>query len=645
MDFKFPDTLEDSTTIPFDEEIRFLIKELPIPVEWAKEHFKLTTSYAHPGDFYPYPWQVEIINSIVKYDTIILCGPTRTFKSLGSEIMAAYCIDNIPMNAMFCYSKKEVVEQVFDERIRPLIQEVPAIRKYWSGTEKDLTKKKIKLMHLYMRVASAEVKSDIATFGAGLIYASEVSKYRIKPGWSPIDALKRRQEDYRIFGKTKAIFESSPLFEGDCLDVEMKRSGILNLRPYMPCPLCGSYQVLVDRQINERPRKDGKKDHDSNRIMEEQAAYYECLYCHKEIPEEARIEMGSLEKIRWAAANEKIDKKGNIHGRKEKTGVSFQWNRLIDHSFTFHECLARFFEAKKKGKEAEQIYWNEDMGEFWKTRTKRISNEYLRSKTISYSQRKHNDIPNDVLILLLGADAQDNGFYFVINGYGRNMNQYLIMADFVECKINETGGGNQEKDPRQVSYERFQNAVYSKPFIRQDGKKLDLMFGLMDRGGHRPKDVDYICEHMPEMHAYIGLARPDFKKSIIYQSDNGEFYLGQSVLLSQEVGRILLSSKYHLPNDIQESYLEQVLNEYMEDTTDRFGNKKSVYVKKEPNHYRSCENYCYAATRLEIFGDGDLKQMLFDESSIAELEREQSNENKEKDPGYDSNYFNSLKRW
>lgn len=635
MKFKFPAVEHKTPIYPIETEMG-RIRDMPDPVTWAEKHFKLSSAYAQPGDFKAYPWQHEIIRAVLDYEVITLCGPVQSFKSLACEIMIAYCIDNLPMNAIFCYSKREVVHDVFEERVKPLITDLKAIKKYWSGNEKDLTRRKMKLAHMYMRVGSSEVKSDIATFGSGLAYGSEVSKWRKKRGWDPVESLKRRQEAYRLLGRHRLILESSPLFEGDILDEEMKRSGVLNLEPHYPCPRCGRYQVLTYTQIKELPGKNGKADHDPNRIRRDNAAQYECRYCRGIIEETDRMAMDT--KVVWAAKGEGIARDGKVVNRRETKAVSFKWSRLVDFTFSFVECLARFFEARRKGIEALQTFINEDMGMFWKEKSKRVSDDYLLKKCAGYYQYKARDIPNDVLVLVLGADAQDDGFYFVVNGYGRGMVKYLVRSGFVECKIDLSVDG---KQPSQVAYERFRAAVYEIPYIRRDEKKLDIYFGLIDRGGHRPKDVDYICARMPKIEAYIGLATINPKNPMIEKSKNGEHYNGQSQLISREVGHLITSDNFKLPDDIQPDYLEQVRNEYFETKISPFGNKKPVYVKIIPNHYRSCENYCHAATLLEEYGGYPLRDWLFDESVVTELDREPSqitDEPAERD-GPDSEYF------
>jgi phage terminase large subunit GpA-like protein len=612
MRFKYPKPDPEQPPLYTIEAELLRVRDLPEPARWAEEHFLLSSAYARPGKFRAYPWQREPINAVRDHETVILCGPTQTGKSLIAEIALAYCIDNLPTNALLIYSKKEVVEDVFVDRIIPMIRDIPVVRRYWDGKEKSLTRQKTRLTHMYMRVASSLVQSEVATWSSGLIYLSEVSKYRKRRGWDPVEAAKRRQEPYRVLGRHRAIYESSPLFSGDCLDQEMRAPGVTIRRPHVPCPHCEKYQRWSHRQVRELPGPDGVADHDPNRIREKLAAVYLCVFCKRRIEEKHRIFMA--ERIIWASDNEKIDRKGKIRGRKPTKAVAYQWNRFVDFSFTFTECLARYFSARRKGIEAVQLFMNEDMAEFWSTVPIQVAEDYLLTKKAGYRQFQAGDLPDSVLVVLGGVDTQDDGFYFVVNGYGRGMNKYLLRCGFVRVPKGET---EESKDPRQLAYERLRAAIYAEPFRRRDGRQLDMRMGFIDRGGHRADDVDYICEHMPEFEPYIGLARPDPKKPLVDVSADGRHYNGQTQSLSVEMGRLLASNRFHLPDDIQPDYLEQVRNEYMEPKIDAYGNKRLVWVRIEPNHYRSCENYCHAAARYL-----DLESLLFDESTVAQLEAE-----------------------
>jgi len=280
--------------------------------------------------------------------------------------------------------------------------------------------------------------------------------------------------------------------------------------------------------------------------------------------------------------------------------------------------LARKKEAKRKGMDAYKILVNEDEGRFWKTERRKISTDYLKLKCANagYKMNVPGQLPNDILLLLAGIDVQDNGFYFVVNGYGRGMHKYMVHCGFILSPKGEStdpaSGGS--IDPRQLAYERLINGVLAHQFLRKDGRKLELQDAFIDRGGHRPDDVDYITEKFPKIRAYIGSPKVDYAKKMIEESKTGPHFMGQSLRLTDEMGKIIGSDKYHLPDDVPDDFTEQVLNEYFEEPPLKFGGRRRVLVKKEPNHYRSAENMCLACAYLN-----NLQELLFDDSSVEEM--------------------------
>ena len=219
-----PPVADDTAFTDDAERESFRVLPIPLPSVWAEENFYLTegAGYSSTGRIVLYPWQREPLNAIYHYDRVILCGPVQTGKSLIGEMAVWWVVCNIPMHGMFLYAKRETVEDVFQDRIVPTIKGVPCIRALWDGNEEHLTQSKIKLRNLILRVASAQVQSDIASFAAGLIYASEVCKYKqamldTKNNYDVVKLLRGRQEAYGIMGKKKEILESSPRFRGDLL--------------------------------------------------------------------------------------------------------------------------------------------------------------------------------------------------------------------------------------------------------------------------------------------------------------------------------------------------------------------------------------------------------------------------------------------
>jgi hypothetical protein len=587
----------------------FKIKDFILPSDWINANFRLSTAYAIQGRVTLFEWQVTPVDAIIYFSTVIDIAVVQSGKSMMGEGVCAYMIDNNPVNMMFIYAKRDTVEDVFDERLKPMIKDVPAIRKYWSGYEDDLTKKKLKLFPCIIRIASAGLKTEIATHNAGFVYGSELAKWP-KKAFSQTKAIEGRKQASRMLGrKTKTLYETSPEHDQDPSYIECHKPGTVWFRPHYCCPHCEHWQVLVDSQIKEKPDKNGKKDHNPERIKQETAAWYECENCKREITEDDRIQMAAG--VKWLTKGKKIPFEEIIKLDNKPERAVFQWNRLVDTTWTFAECLAAFFDALQSPNPNDlKTYRNEDMAEWVKLSAKRFEDSYLMSKRGKYTQFGADAyIPEGVAILLLGVDTQDNGFYYVVRGFGKNLESWLIRADFILCDMKESKYTN----PAEV-FSTFTTELYRYPYQKRGGMKMPIFAGLIDRGGHRSVDIDYIVAHTPNLGAYIGGTQ---KMAPLIEQKKSGFYIGHTENLSRIVAKQIESVIWHLPKDIQPEYCTQVLNQYDDIIIDTKGNSKRRRTCKDPDHYRDCENMV-AGLVIAL----DLQSQLFDDSVIENLEKE-----------------------
>jgi phage terminase large subunit GpA-like protein len=636
--FILPAAIDEKPFVNGEAE-SFSIEELTLPADWCEANMVLTekAGYATTGKLVLFAWQREPINAIAKYDRVIYCGPVQTGKSLISECACWWAIKFLQVHAMYCYAKKETVQDVFQDRIKPTIEGVPALRALWDGDPDNLTQDKIKLRSAIIRVASAAVRSDLATFAAGLIYASEVCKYR-ELSYDVIKLLRGRQEAYGMVGKKKEILESSPIEEGDILHKEMFKPGVLNLEPYFPCPICGTFQLLLLDNIQEVPNQTTKeKDHNPERIRQEEAAYYSCSFCGNSIQEKDRIEMG--ERVVWAARGEKISKAGEILTERAPTSaVSFQWSRLVDYSFKFSELLARFYEASRAGDPIKlRTFLNEDMGQFSTIKTEERSSSWLMGKIAKY-KISDETIPAGIVVLLAGIDTQDKGFYFVLRGFGVGKESWLLDCDWIPCDMPK------DKAPEEVLkvvQDRIYKRAHEMAFNTTDGRELYIGMALWDRGGHKANYVDYCTSRMRGFAPYIGSTGK--LDPLIKQSDKNGIYWGNTDNLSRVVDADSVMDNWHLPEDVPRDYITQFVQQYDKEEMDRFGNKKVRRIRGRVDHYRDCENMiqgCVVALGLD--------QLLFDGEKVAEAVKEQvpHTEEKKEDEPQGNNYFADIQsRW
>ena len=580
------------------------IRDFILPSEWIEQNFRLSTAYAVQGAVTLFPWQRAPVDAIVYFDEVIFIAPVQTGKSMLGEAITAYMIDNTTNNMMIIYAKKETIEDVFDERLKPLIKEVPAMRKYWSGEENDLTKKRLKLIHLIARIASAGLKTDIATHNAGYVYGSELAKWP-KKGFSQTKAVEGRKQASRMMGKrVKTLYETSPEHDQDLSYVQSHKPGTVFFKPHYKCPHCDHWQWLKDSQVKEKPNSKGVKDHNPERVKEEKAAWYECENCKHEITEQERIDISF--NVKWMDTKRKIPFEKVIQMPKRPRRAVFNWNRLVDTTWSYCECLAAFYEALNSPNPDDlKTYRNEDMAEWVKLKAQRYSDSFIRSKCLKYKQYGADAyVPDGVRVLLLAVDTQDNGFYYIVRGYGSSLESWLVRSDFIHCDMKEYS------NPADV-LEIFNKEIYRFPFAKRDMTELPILFGLIDRGGHRSADVDYIVSHSHNLGAYIGSTAKN--APLIEQKQSGH-YFGHTERLSRIVQKNMESKIWHLPSDIQKEYCEQVLNQYDEEIVDSRGNTKKRWFCKDPDHYRDCCNYLAGLVILL-----DLQSQMFDEDKTDNL--------------------------
>jgi len=134
----------------------------------------------------------------------------------------------------------------------------------------------------------------------------------------------------------------------------------------------------------------------------------------------------------------------------------------------------------------------------------------------------------------------------------------------------------------------------SKPnYYRSDNTEMGVIFGFIDEGGHRMNEVHYVCKHLPALKPYKGSS--NHNADPLKRGQSGIHFMGNTRHWSDLVGNHMESDAWHLPKDVGQDYLAQVVNQWVDEQVDPRGNKKYVWMSGSNDHFRSCENYVLAA--------------------------------------------------
>jgi phage terminase large subunit GpA-like protein len=601
------------------------VRPRPKITDWSEENICLNEAYVRPGPFRCRPWQREPIDAPMYWKEVIFLFPPQVGKSTMADMIAFYYAW-LGINGVIAYDRIETVALIFQVRLRTMIEDNPILRELWDGVDDHLKSGALMLKASLWRVGSAGNAKSLSSFPAGIFIGSEVAKWETAKGddgtggFNPVELLKGRGGEYERTGQQKGILESTPFKIGDYMYREIYRPGTLILTAHHRCPHCKGWHTYTDSQIKLRSTPDKKPDHDPQRIRTEgeAAVYYECPMCQAEISELERVQVDPV--IVWAAdlidekhfsqTAEKILPDGTVVGDRSKySRVCYNASKLIDPTFKFSECIARFFEALADP-ERMHAYQTEIMGRYYHRKSEGITSAYIEGHKADYFQHGDNAlVPSGAVILTAGIDTQDKGFYYTVIGWGAMMSWWVIRQDFIECDMVRY------MERKSEMFELVYQGISKRPYIRADGAPMEIYQLYIDRGGHRPEDVDYICAHWPQCDAYIGRTIIDPKQPLIEKSKNGKFWLGQTELISEYVGKMLESEGWYLPQDIGPDFCRQVIAQSFRTVTDIYGRQKQIWIHGGSDHYRDCVNMAYAAAKRM-----NLDKYLMDSKTTERLE-------------------------
>ena len=475
------DWLQDQEEFIFDciDNIPDSLPTLDI-AEYSEKYIVLPLGTPRPGRYelrYT-PYAKEIMEALSPQSSkreVIMMTSVQVSKTQIAVNSLLYYMHHNPRHQLFATGSEDLIRKFKVEKLDPMIDSA-GIDKIFKTSSKSSkmharTLNEIQYPGGVLHTASAENPRDLRQVTKQIILADEIDSWKAISGHEgkTFELLKGRVAafgtSYKILAaSTPTSFEQSeiwPLYEsGD------------QRKFYVPCPHCGTMQVL---ELGTKTSKHGLKfEKDDDGYLIENSVYYSCINkkCNKPIHNHHKTYMFPLGEWRATAKP------------KSSHTVSYHLSSLYApiNAITFEQVADKFVKAVSDP-DSLHAFLNLYMGEPWKEQGYKPNTEEIESDDGRHY--KMGEVPDGVLFLTAGIDVQagEKGskknasrLEMEILGHGaKNKTYSIVYKKFYGSVDNPNDGAwEQLKD-----FWKLNDGMF---YRKSDGKAFPVMRVFVDSG-------------------------------------------------------------------------------------------------------------------------------------------------------------------
>ena len=459
---------------------------------WSEQNIVLSSEYAaRSSALRLFGWQREIFDTFTDpavEETVLFCG-TQLVKTLFMQCAIAYIACEDPGPILLVQPKEEDAKAFSRERLEPMQRDCSCLRNRISDSRLEgnllLTKS---FPGGSLSIISARVPGNLARRSIRYLLADEIDKYPATVGsgdnkeGDPLDLARERQVTFG--SRKKRILACSPTVKGlsrigKAYDVSDQR------RPYVPCPVCGQYQLLdFFRGV--------KWDNSLPPSRRPATAYYQCAHCP------ARW----TDPDRWAACD-----RAQWRADRPFAGVAGFW---ISHLYSpwkkLSDIVAHFLTAKDD-RQSYQVFVNTVLAQPWEEAGQTPSHQRLYDERAQYpfGDDPAAVVPARALFLTAFVDVQDSPprLEVEVKAWGRGMESWSLDYRSIQCYAPQTDEEIRRGDAPQLLpvtarpvWDELDAFVLNRVWAHETGPHPLSIWAIGIDTGNRPKPVyEYARRH------------------------------------------------------------------------------------------------------------------------------------------------------
>lgn len=494
-------------------ERKVMVTREPMPPsEYTRKYRRMTL-----GRYAGLPWQGHLTpyldgimdamaHPAVQEITLLKCVQGGGTESAHNFVH--WAVEYLKAPVMYIFPDINTGRENAQDRIIPMIEQSPALKKYLTGYDDDITKFRIKLTHMPIYVGWATSPARLSNKPARVMIFDETELYPEVAGKKHADPVSEGLKRTTTYGDSrKIIYISVPSVERGFIVTKFAACQA-RFDYHVTCPDCGAEQVMVFGQIkwprihsptgefvdpDDVPEGEAKQAYvhpDPDRIKSEKLAYYVCEHCGSRWDDRMRDAAAASglwrERTTGLELFEHLDRYRPISiGFHQPAWFSF-FVSLSDSAAAWVDYLVT--RDKNKLKDFRTKFAAEPWTEY---ETRREHHEILRL----CDDRPQGAVPGGdrVAALLMVIDTQDNGFWFEIRAFGWGMTEesWQVRFGFVD------------------SFAALEVLLLQSEYFDPDHRAYRVRKAAIDTGGHRAAEVFEFCrKHRDLVIPIKGAARP-----------------------------------------------------------------------------------------------------------------------------------------
>jgi phage terminase large subunit GpA-like protein len=402
------------------------VPEKLTPSQWAATHRYLPPSVAaESGKYNPQrtPYIASILDAVIEetVEEIVFLKCVQVGWSTALETITGYWIDQDAGPCLFVLPSEAACGEVVEERLRPLIETSPALKRHQLHERGDDTKAAIRLDTMTIFMAHAGSPSALARRACRYVVFDEVDKFPTFSGREadPISLGKGRTATY--LHRRRVLIGSTPTTREGAIWKAWESCGDQR-RFHVPCPHCGEFQPLVFGQLKWPDVQQENKAKKADTIQTRQLAWYECSQCKERITEGQKQRV--ILKGVWVSSGQSVTTSGEIVGPKPKEKrVGFWINALYSPWRSFSDVAAESIrsdgDVSKK-----QNFRNSWLAEPFEEQVKAFTTAQLNPKIIGAPRA--GIVPSWAQALFATCDVQKGHIHWLLRAWGVGHRSQLI---------------------------------------------------------------------------------------------------------------------------------------------------------------------------------------------------------------------------